>query len=427
MELYYSFSVLIVLASLFAYINYRVLKLPSTIGIMVIAIIVSVILVASGDNFLPKTTNGLIKLVNSLDFTELLMGAMLNFLLFAGGIHVNIKDLKEQFGPVVIFSTVGVIISTFAVAFGTFYLLPLVGIQMPFIYCLVFGALISPTDPVAVLSILKQANVSKSLETKVAGESLFNDGMAVVVFTVVLQLAIGKDIDLNVENIGLLLLREAGGGLLLGVLLGYSASRALRVVDDYIISVLITLSVVMGGYLIAREMHISAPLAMVAAGLFMGNFSESFKMKSETQDYLIKFWELIDEIMNAVLFLFIGFELLLIKDLNEYLVAGGICIMIVLLARWVAIFIPTKFMAFKYRFSPQTVKVLVWGGIRGGVSIALALSIPVNEYSQIIISITYCVVVFSIIVQGLTIAKVANPNKIATEEKIIEQTLEETH
>ncbi len=427
MELYYSFSVLIVLASLFAYINYRVLKLPSTIGIMVIAIIVSVILVASGDNFLPKTTNGLIKLVNSLDFTEVLMGAMLNFLLFAGGIHVNIKDLKEQFGPVVIFSTVGVIISTFAVAFGTFCLLPLVGIQMPFIYCLVFGALISPTDPVAVLSILKQANVSKSLETKVAGESLFNDGMAVVVFTVVLQLAIGKDIDLNVENIGLLLLREAGGGLLLGVLLGYSASRALRVVDDYIISVLITLSVVMGGYLIAREMHISAPLAMVAAGLFMGNFSESFKMKSETQDYLIKFWELIDEIMNAVLFLFIGFELLLIKDLNEYLVAGGICIMIVLLARWIAIFIPTKFMAFKYRFSPQTVKVLVWGGIRGGVSIALALSIPVNEYSQIIISITYCVVVFSIIVQGLTIAKVANPNKIATEEKIIEQTLEETH
>lgn len=420
MELYYSFSVLIVLASLFAYINYRVLKLPSTIGIMVIAIIVSVILVASGDNFLPKTTNGLIKLVNSLDFTEVLMGAMLNFLLFAGGIHVNIKDLKEQFGPVVIFSTVGVIISTFAVAFGTFYLLPLVGIQMPFIYCLVFGALISPTDPVAVLSILKQANVSKSLETKVAGESLFNDGMAVVVFTVVLQLAIGKDIDLNVENIGLLLLREAGGGLLLGVLLGYSASRALRVVDDYIISVLITLSVVMGGYLIAREMHISAPLAMVAAGLFMGNFSESFKMKSETQDYLIKFWELIDEIMNAVLFLFIGFELLLIKDLNEYLVAGGICIMIVLLARWVAIFVPTKFMAFKYRFSPQTVKVLVWGGIRGGVSIALALSIPVNEYSQIIISITYCVVVFSIIVQGLTIAKVANPKKIATEEKIME-------
>jgi len=246
------------------------------------------------------------------------------------------------------------------------------------IYCLVFGALISPTDPVAVLSILKQANVSKSLETKVAGESLFNDGMAVVVFTVILQLAVGKEIDLTVENIGLLLLKEAGGGLLLGVLLGFSASRAMRVVDDYIISVLITLSVVMGGYLIAHQFHFSAPLAMVAAGLFMGNFNMRFKMKSETQDYLIKFWELIDEIMNAVLFLFIGFELLLIKDLNEYLVAGGICILIVLTARWIAIFFPTKFMSLKTRFSPQTVKVLVWGGIRGGVSIALALSVPQN-------------------------------------------------
>ncbi|RZJ37893.1 MAG: sodium:proton antiporter [Chryseobacterium sp.] len=421
MELYYSFSVLIVLASVFAYLNHRILKLPSAIGIMVIAIVVSVTLVASGDNFLPKTTTHLTDLINNFDFTEVLMGAMLNFLLFAGGIHINIKDLREQFGPVLMFSTVGVIISAFAVALGAYYLLPYVGITMPFIYCLVFGALISPTDPVAVLSILKQANVSKSLETKVAGESLFNDGMAVVVFTVVLQLAIGREVELNVESIGLLLLKEAGGGLLLGIILGFSASRAMRVVDDYIISVLITLSVVMGGYLIAHEMHISAPLAMVAAGLFMGNFSESFKMKSETQDYLIKFWELIDEIMNAVLFLFIGFELLLIKDLNEYLVAGGICILIVLIARWIAIFVPTKFMAFKYRFSPQTVKVLVWGGIRGGVSIALALSIPQNEYNKIIISITYCVVVFSIVVQGLTIGKVANPKKIATEEKILEE------
>ena len=419
MELYYSFSLLIVLATVFEYINYRLLKLPSTIGIMVIAIFVSVLLILFGEHFLPKTTNHLHRLISSVDFTEVLMGAMLNFLLFAGGIHVNIKDLKQQMRPVIIFATVGVIISTFAVGIGSYYLLPLVGVKIPLIYCLVFGALISPTDPVAVLSILKQAKVSKSLETKVAGESLFNDGMAVVVFTVVLQIAIGKEFDLNVENVGLLLLREAGGGLLLGVLLGFSASRAMRAVDDYIISVLVTLSVVMGGYLVARELHISAPLAMVAAGLFMGNFNVRFKMKSETQDYLIKFWELIDEIMNAVLFLFIGFELLLIKDLNEYLIAGGICILIVLVARWIAIFVPTKFMAFKYRFSPQTIKVLVWGGIRGGVSIALALSIPQNEYSQIIISITYCVVVFSIVVQGLTIAKVANPKKIATEEKIM--------
>lgn len=382
-----------------------------------IAIVVSIFLVSFGETVLPRTFGHLHNLMTSIDFTEVLMGAMLNFLLFAGGIHINIDDLKEQFVPVVIFSTAGVVISTFVVGFGMYYLLPLVGISLPFIYCLLFGALISPTDPVAVLSILKQANVSKSLETKVAGESLFNDGMAVVVFTVVLQLAIGNAVDLNIESIGLLLLKEAGGGLLLGVVLGWITSRLMREVDDYIISVLVTLSVVMGGYLIARQMHISGPLTMVAAGLFMGNFNVRFKMKSVTQDYLIKFWELIDEILNAVLFLFIGFELLMIKDLSHYMIPGLVAIIVVLFARFISIWGPTKFMSFRTRFSPQTVKVLVWGGIRGGVSIALALSIPKNENSTIVLSITYCVVVFSIIVQGLTIAKVANPKKIAKEEE----------
>ncbi|KFF14201.1 sodium:proton antiporter [Chryseobacterium soli] len=427
MELYYSFSALIVLASIFAYLNHRFLKLPNTIGIMVIAIIVSIFLVLFGEAVLPRTFGHLNQLMNSIDFTEVLMGAMLNFLLFAGGIHINIDDLKEQFRPVLIFSTAGVVISTFIVGFGMFYLLPLVGVHLPFIYCLVFGALISPTDPVAVLSILKQAKVSKSLETKVAGESLFNDGMAVVVFTVVLQLAVGKEVDLGVESIGLLLMKEAGGGLLLGVLLGWVTSRLMREVDDYIISVLVTLSVVMGGYLIARQMHISGPLTMVAAGLFMGNFNVRFKMKSITQDYLIKFWELIDEILNAVLFLFIGFELLMIKDLNHFIIPGLIAILVVLAARFISIWGPSKFMSFRTRFSPQTIKVLFWGGIRGGVSIALAMSIPKSEYSNIILSITYCVVVFSIIVQGLTIAKVANPNKIAEEEGELESVALEDH
>ncbi|GEN72041.1 sodium:proton antiporter [Chryseobacterium lathyri] len=384
---------------------------------MVIAIVVSIFLVMFGETVLPRTFGHLNKLMNSIDFTEVLMGAMLNFLLFAGGIHININDLKEQFRPVLIFSTAGVVISTFVVGFGMFYLLPFLGIHLPFIYCLLFGALISPTDPVAVLSILKQANVSKSLETKVAGESLFNDGMAVVVFTVVMQLAIGKEVDLGVESIGLLLMKEAGGGILLGVLLGWITSRLMREVDDYIISVLVTLSVVMGGYLVARQMHISGPLTMVAAGLFMGNFNVRFKMKSITQDYLIKFWELIDEILNAVLFLFIGFELLMIKDLKHFMVPGLLAIAVVLIARFISIWVPTKFMSLRTRFSPQTVKVLVWGGIRGGVSIALAMSIPKSEYSEIILSITYCVVVFSIIVQGLTIAKVANPKAIAKEEE----------
>ncbi|AQX04238.1 sodium:proton antiporter [Elizabethkingia meningoseptica] len=426
MELYYSFSALIVLASIFAYINYRFLKLPSTIGIMVIAITVSTFLVLFGESVLPKTFVRLNHLMDSIDFTEVLMGAMLNFLLFAGGIHININDLKEQFRPVFIFSTIGVVISTFVVGFGVYYLFPLIGIQIPLLYCLVFGALISPTDPVAVLSILKQAKVSKSLETKVAGESLFNDGMAVVVFTVILQLAVGKEVDLGVENIAMLLLHEAGGGLLLGVLLGWITSRLMREVDDYIISVLVTLSVVMGGYLIARQLHISGPLTMVAAGLFMGNFNVNFKMKSVTQDYLVKFWELIDEILNAVLFLFIGFELLMIKDLQNFIIPGIVAIVVVLLARFISIWGPTQFMSFRSRFTPQTVKVLVWGGIRGGVSIALAMSVPKNEYSTAILSITYFVVVFSIIVQGLTIGKVANPKKIANEEQQ-QENLEEAH
>jgi CPA1 family monovalent cation:H+ antiporter len=228
---------------------------------------------------------------------------------------------------------------------------------------------------------------------------------------------VGKEVDLGIENISLLLLHEAGGGLLLGVLLGWVTSRLMREVDDYIISVLVTLSVVMGGYLIARQLHISGPLTMVAAGLFMGNFNVNFKMKSVTQDYLIKFWELIDEILNAVLFLFIGFELLMIKDLQNFVIPGIIAIVVVLLARVISIWGPTQFMSFRSRFSPQTIKVLIWGGIRGGVSIALAMSIPKNEYSTAILSITYFVVVFSIIVQGLTIGKVANPKKIANEEK----------
>jgi len=411
MELYYSFSALIVLASIFAYINYRFLKLPSTIGIMVIAISVSIFLILFGEMVLPKTFVKLNHMMSSIDFTEVLMGAMLNFLLFAGGIHISINDLKEQFRPVFIFSTIGVIVSTFVVGFGIFYLLPLVGLKIPLLYCLVFGSLISPTDPVAVLSILKLSKVPKSLETKVAGESLFNDGVAVVVFTVMIQLAMGKEVDLGLENIAMLLLHEAGGGLLLGVGLGWVTSKLMREVDDYIISVLVSLSVVMGGYLVASQLHVSGPLTMVAAGLFMGNFNMNFKMKSVTKDYLVKFWELIDEILNAILFLFIGFELLMIKDLQNFIIPGLLVIIVVLFARFISIWMPSKFMSAKNKFTKRTIKVLVWGGIRGGVSIALALSLPKNEYSTVIISITYFVVVFSIVVQGLSIGRIANPKK----------------
>lgn len=406
MELYYSLSVLIVLASFFAYFNVRFLKLPSTIGIMVIAMAVSVILVIFGNVF-PTTLNRISTLINQFDFTELLMGAMLNFLLFAGAVHINLKDLREQRGPVMVFSTVSVLISTFAV--GTIvYFIPMGSLNIPYIYCLLFGALISPTDPVAVLSILKGAKVRKSLETKIAGESLFNDGVAVVAFAVILQLAQGGTEDMTFLHIAWLLIKEAGGGFILGVLLGVGASRAMSRIDDYKVSVLITLSVVMGGYLIAREMHISGPLTMVFAGLIIGNFKRRWAMSPTTKDYLDKFWELNDEILNAILFLFIGFDLLLIDDLNDYWLPGIACIFIVLLSRLVSIWLPTKFIRFREQFTSGTIKILVWGGLRGGVSIALALSIDEGPYKKVILAITYFVVVFSIIVQGLTIGKVAN-------------------
>lgn len=415
MELYYSLSILIVLASFFAYLNVRFLKLPSTIGVMVIAMAVSILLVAFGNVF-PNTQRRLTTLISEFDFTELLMGAMLNFLLFAGAIHINIKDLREQRRPIMVFSTLSVVISTFVVG-SLVYFIPIKGLEIPYIYCLLFGALISPTDPVAVLSILKQAKVRKSLETKIAGESLFNDGVAVVVFAVLLELAQGKADDLTALNVIWLLIKEAGGAFILGLALGITASRAMRKVDDYKVSVLITLSVVMGGYLIARYLHISGPLTMVFAGIMIGNLRKRFAMSATTKDYLDKFWELNDEILNAILFLFIGLNLLMIKDLNKYWVPGLSAVVLVLFARFISIWLPTKVINFREKFSKGTIKILVWGGLRGGVSIALALSIDDGPYKNTLIAITYFVVVFSIIVQGLTIGKFAT--RVLKEEEAV--------
>jgi CPA1 family monovalent cation:H+ antiporter len=406
MELYYSFSVLIVLASFFSYLNLRYLKLPSTIGIMIIAMISSIVLVITGHLF-PDTFTHFSTLLRDVDFTEVLMGAMLNFLLFAGAIHINLKDLREQRGPIVIFSTVSVVISTFVVGGIVFYIAPMLGLEMPFLYCLLFGALISPTDPIAVMGVLKEAKVKKSLETKVAGESLFNDGVAVVVFGVFLELTQSSAMDISFGNISWLLIKEAAGGFIVGALLGLGASNAMRKIDDYKVSVLITLSVVMGGYLIARAMHISGPLTMVAAGIVIGNYGKRTAMSATTKDYLNKFWELIDEILNAILFLFIGFELLIIPNITNYWVMGAISIVIVLFARFVSIYVPVKIIPFKNKFSNGTIKVLVWGGLRGGVSIALALSIDEGPHKPVILAITYFIVVFSIIVQGLSVGKVA--------------------
>ncbi|KAA0989367.1 cation:proton antiporter [Dyadobacter aurulentus] len=405
MELYYSFSVLIVLSAIFSYINARFLKLPASIGVMVIALLVSMGLIAT-DSLFPRIFLGISTLIASVDLTEILMGAMLNFLLFAGAIHIHLEDLREQRLPVIIFSTVSVVISTFVIGFLMFNLLPLTGIQIPLIQCLVFGALISPTDPIAVLGILKQAGVPKSLETKIAGESLFNDGMAVVVFILMLALARGEEVNTSFSGISMLLIKEALGGIALGMVLGFVGSQMIYRVDGYNVHVLITLAIVMGGHLVAQAMHMSGPLAMVAAGLVVGNYGKNLGGVSETErDYIDKFWELVDEILNAILFLIIGFELLLIPDLKQYGWAGVIAIAVVLFARFVSIYIPVKLIPFRNKFGKKSITILVWGGLRGGVSIALALSIDNELNKEILLAVTYFVVLFSIIVQGLTVGK----------------------
>lgn len=409
MELYYTFSILIVLASFFAYLNLRFLKLPGTIGIMIIAVLVSIAMRLLGDEYFPETTKEFFELIRTFDFNEILMGAMLNFLLFAGALHINISDLREHKWPILTYASVSVVLSAFIIA-GLFYAVaPMLGIQIPFIYCLLFGTLISPTDPIVVLGILKEAKVPKMIETKITGESLFNDGVAVVMFAVVLKMATDTTFDASFASISKLFLLEAGGGILLGALLGFTASNVMKKIDDYKVSVLITLSIVMGGFLIAKQLHFSSPLAMVIAGLIIGNYGKAVAMSETTRDYLSKFWELIDEILNAILFLFIGFELLMLPDLQEQLLLGVVAIFICLLARTLAIFIPASTLLRKNVYSNGSLITMVWGGIRGGVSIALVMSIPnsVGGIKDILLEVTYIVVLFSIVVQGLTVGRVA--------------------
>lgn len=409
MELYYTFSILIVLASFFAYLNLRFLKLPGTIGIMIIAVLVSIAIRLLGDEYFPETTKEFFELIRTFDFNEILMGAMLNFLLFAGALHINISDLREHKWPILTYASVSVVLSAFIIA-GLFYAVaPMLGIQIPFIYCLLFGTLISPTDPIVVLGILKEAKVPKMIETKITGESLFNDGVAVVMFAVVLKMATDTTFDASFASISKLFLLEAGGGILLGALLGFTASNVMKKIDDYKVSVLITLSIVMGGFLIAKQLHFSSPLAMVIAGLIIGNYGKAVAMSEITRDYLSKFWELIDEILNAILFLFIGFELLMLPDLQEQLLLGVVAIFICLLARTLAIFIPASTLLRKNVYSNGSLTTMVWGGIRGGVSIALVMSIPnsVGGIKDILLEVTYIVVLFSIVVQGLTVGRVA--------------------
>lgn len=403
MNLFHILALLLTISAIFSYINCRFLKLPATIGLMLIALLFSLGLTLLG----PLGTgieHEVERMLDSLDFNKTVLHGMLSFLLFAGALHVDLSDLSRQRSVIVVLATAGVLGATFIIGGASWVIFRFLGMDVPFIYCLVLGAIISPTDPVAVSGVLKRLGVPKSLEMNVTGESLFNDGMAVVIFLVVVGIATGGE-GVTVGSVVALFAQEAIGGIFFGLGTGAAAYWMLKTVDNYQVEVLITLALVTGGYALAEALHLSAPVAIVVAGLLVGNHGRQRAMSEKSRNSLDTFWDLVDEILNAVLFVLIGLEVLVLVFSQEYLLAGAMIIPVVLVARFISVGVPIAVMRLFRPFSPHVVKILTWAGLRGGISVALALSLPDSEVRSTLVAITYAVVVFSIVVQGLTIER----------------------
>ncbi len=399
--------------ALFAFVNARYLKLPTPIGVTLAALVISLGLVVFGG---PATATWADEFLTVLDFDELVLRGMLSFLLFAGALFVDLSDLVRHRGPILVLATVGIALSTLIVGVLSYFVGGWLGVDLPFTYALLFGALISPTDPVAVLSILKRVGVGDDTKALITGESLFNDGVAVVVFTVLLSLvAVGGHADVSAGGVALLFAQEAFGGLAFGMLLGFVAYRLLRQIDDYTAEILLTLAVVTGGYAAASWLHTSGPLAVVVAGLFIGNRGRLLAMSERTRAHLDSFWELVDEVVNAMLFVLIGIEVLALKFTVLAVEAAVVAVPLVLLARLVSVAAPIGLFRLRRDFAPYTTRLLVWGGLRGGISIALALALPAGPARDLILTMTYGVVVFSILVQGLTVGRLARRGRAAAE------------
>ena len=403
MSLFDILALLITLTAIFSYINHRYLRLPLTIGVMLIGLIMSLGLLALKPLGLDLTSQAN-TILGEIDFNQTLMHGMLSYLLFAGALHVNLTDLAEQKWLIATLATLGVLASTTIIGVLLWLLLDLIDIDLPFLYCLVFGALISPTDPIAVLAILRTVHAPKSLETKITGESLFNDGIGVVVFILISGFAFGET-DITPGAVIAFFLKEALGGVIFGFVIGGITYAMLKRVDNYQVEILLTLALVTGGYAMAEVLHVSAPIAIVVAGLLIGNHGRLLAMSEITVERLDTFWELIDEILNAVLFVLIGLEILVITFGAHLLIAGVLSIFIVLIARFISVGVPILFIRKFRELTPGVIKILTWGGLRGGISVALALSLPASPERETILAITYCVVVFSILVQGLTIGR----------------------
>jgi len=400
---------LIGLSALFGYVNHRYLRAPHTIGLVLIALAASLTIIVI-EFLVPASDADLLVtgVLDQIDFHEALMHGMLSFLMFAGALHVDFSALRSRYRAIAMMATVGTIISAFAVAAGVWVVFDLFGLPLPFIWALVFGALISPTDPVAVMGLFRTLDVPNTLEAKMAGESLFNDGVGVVVFSVVVSIAVGgagQDGDLGYLQLTELFVVEVFGGALLGLIAGYAGYRAMHHIDEHNLEVLITLAVVMVTYAAAIRLHMSGPIAMVVAGLFIGNKGMKYAVSENTRDYVQKFWSLLDEILNSVLFLLIGLEVLIILRAGSGLWIGLLGIPITLFGRWLSVYLSISLLGRWETFTKGAVSILTWGGLRGGIAVALALSLPANEYRPAILSITYAVVLFSIIVQGLTVSR----------------------
>jgi len=403
-------AIILVFVSVFGFINHKFLKLPLTVGLVLIALISSLGVILLEAIIPSLTISETVKVwLNEIDFNRTLMNGMLSFLLFAGALHVDLNSLMKAKLHVSILATFGVILSTFINGTCFFYLTHLFGYNIEYIYCLIFGVIVTPTDPVAVLGLLKRLKVPKRLEAIIGGESLFNDGVAVVIFSVLLTIAFGSATGhgghgaMDANAILGLFVKEAFGGALLGIIAGYLTFLLLRSMDDYVLEVIATLALVMGAYSIALNLHISGPIAMVVAGVFIGNTGRQFAMSEKTREHVTEFWHLIDEILNAALFVLIGFEVIVLSaDLN-ILSLSVICVIIAVLARLIAVSLPLNLLNPIIAKEKGEILILTWAGLRGGISIALALSLPDSEIKPIILTATYAVVVFSILIQGLTI------------------------